>query len=93
MSHAKIVDDYISNYQDHAARELKFYAIQRTLADAVREATLSRLPSGKRHPHQRRIPLPVLQAAERRLQAAANWLKRAKSEADRALTGLTLPKE
>jgi hypothetical protein len=39
-----------------------------SLEDAVREAALSRLPSGKRHPHQRRIPLRVLHMAERRLQ-------------------------
>jgi hypothetical protein len=56
--------------------------IQRSLADAIREASLSRLPSGKRHPHQRRIPLHVLQAANSRLQAIAQRLGKAPSFAE-----------
>jgi hypothetical protein len=82
MNFAAIVKDYTSRHRDRARRELRYYALQRSLEDAVREAALSRLPSGKRHPHQRRIPLRVLQSAERRLQAIAAQLHAAKSFAE-----------
>ena len=39
-------------------------------------------PGGKRHPHQRRIPLHVLQAANSRLQAINQRLGKAKSFAE-----------
>jgi hypothetical protein len=77
-----IVKDYASRYREKAHREVRYYTIQRSLEDVIREAALSRLPSGKRHPHQRRIPLHVLQAAERRLQAIAGQLRTAKSFAE-----------
>jgi hypothetical protein len=79
MDFAALVSDYIANYQDRAQRELRYYAIQRSLTDAIREAALSRLPGGKRHSHQRRIPLHVLQAANSRLQAIIHRLGKAKS--------------
>jgi hypothetical protein len=82
MNFAAIVRDYTSRHRDRARRELRYYAIQSSLEDAIREATLSRLPSGKRHPHQRRIPLRVLQTAERRLQASSGKLRAAKSFAE-----------
>lgn len=56
-----IVKDYISQHREKARCEVRYYMIQRSLEDAIRKATLSRLRSGKRHPHQRRIPLRVLQ--------------------------------
>ena len=82
MSFAGIVRDYTSRYRESARRELRFYALQPSLEYAIREATLSRLPSGKRHPHQRRIPLRVLQSAERQLQAIAAQLRAARSFAE-----------
>lgn len=62
-----VVDDYIREHRANAAREMKFYAGQRTLADAVRRAAACELPSGKRHSHQRRIPAASLQDASQRL--------------------------
>ena len=65
-----IVDDYIHDYRDRAAREMRFYARQRTLSDAVDVAARCVLPSGKRHNHQRRIPGEALNEARKRLLAA-----------------------
>ena len=80
MNFSAIVRDYTARHRERARREVRYFMIQRSLE--VREATLSRLPSGKRHPHQRRIPLRVLQTAERRLQAVAGQLQAAKSFAE-----------
>ena len=82
MNFGAIVKDYTSRHPERARRELRYYIIQRSLQDAIREAALSRLPGGKRHSHQRRIPLHVLQAAERRLQAIAGQVQTAKSFAE-----------
>ena len=77
-----IVDDYIARCREVRARELSFYGAQKTIADAVREAALSRTESGKRHSHQRRIPRRVLGEAERRLQASVEQLALSKSFSD-----------
>jgi len=82
MKFAAIVRDYTSRHRERARRDVRYYMIQRSLEDAIREAALSRLPGGRRHPHQRRIPLSVLQAAERRLQAIGAQLRAAKSFAE-----------
>ncbi len=79
MNFGAIVRDYTSRHRERARRELRYYMIQGSLEGAIREAALSLLPSGKRHPHQRRIPLRVLQSAERRLQGIAGQLKAAQS--------------
>lgn len=57
----RIVRDYITEYQLDARREMKWFSSTRSLDRAVELATLSNLPSGKRHPHQRRIPVAVLE--------------------------------
>jgi hypothetical protein len=62
-SHAEVVRAYIRDYRDAAQRERSDYVTQPNLADAVRAAALSKLPGGRRHPHQRRIPGRVLQRA------------------------------
>jgi hypothetical protein len=82
MNFADIVRDYITRRRPLAERELRYYAIQRSLSDAIHEAALSRLPSGKRHPHQRRIPLRLLQSAENILQRDSDRLREAKSFAE-----------
>lgn len=56
-----IVQDFIIVYRERSARELRFYKIQPTLERAIEVAALAQLPSGKRHPHQRRIPQAVLE--------------------------------
>lgn len=79
MKLSKVVEDYIARHRTRAQRELRYYAIQRSLSDTIHEAALSRLPSGKRHPHQRRIPRRVLIEAERALQQEADRLSYASS--------------
>ena len=64
-----VVTDYINKYRVSARRELRFYAIQKTLGETIKYACLSLMPSGKRHYHQRRIPLVSLVEANRILQA------------------------
>ncbi|MCC6408975.1 MAG: hypothetical protein IT453_17575 [Planctomycetes bacterium] len=64
-----IVDDYIRDYRDRAARGMRFYAIQRSLAEAVDVAARCVKPNGKRHRHQRWIPPESLDEARARLLA------------------------
>jgi hypothetical protein len=72
-----IVSDYIREYRERARAEMRFFEIQRTPATAIRKAALCELPSGKRHPHQRRIPKYLLEQAEARLQAIGRKLANA----------------
>jgi hypothetical protein len=65
-----IVAAYIRDHLNGAVREMRFYALQRTLAGAISCAASCKLPSGKRHPHQRRIPQAALTNAKRRLLSA-----------------------
>ncbi len=58
-----IVQRYIDEYGRNAQRELRFYAKQQRLKRAIELAALARLPSGKRHPHQHRIPPELLERA------------------------------
>ena len=71
MSHLdSVVIDYIQRYRKRAENELRWFAVQRTLEDAVTNAALCTSPSGKRLSHQRRIPLVVLSESRRRLLEA-----------------------
>src|ERR1700730_6341989 len=74
-----IVADYISRYQERAEKELRWFSIQRTLEDAVRISALAKSPSGKRLPHQRRIPESVLRESHRNLLDGLPALREAKS--------------
>jgi hypothetical protein len=64
-----IVRLYVHHFRPAAERELVYYQRQRTDRDAVSRAARCVLPSGKRHPHQYRIPGRVLADAELRLLA------------------------
>ena len=72
-----LIEDYRCKYQEDAARELRFFAPQRTFEDAVRQAALAQGPGGKRLSHQRRIPSRVLRKVERVLLAALEDLQEA----------------
>jgi hypothetical protein len=74
MTFDQIVDCYIRDFRDEARAELRFFEIQRTASAAIEKAALCLLPSGKRHPHQRRIPKKLLELAEGRLQAVRSKL-------------------
>jgi hypothetical protein len=62
-SYADVVRDYQKKFRQGAADNLRFYAKQKTLAEAVRLATLAQTADGKRQSHQRRIPGAVLHDA------------------------------
>lgn len=72
-----IVSDYIRDYRDDARKEMRFFEIQRGRSAAIRKAALCELPSGKRHPHQHRIPGALLEQVEARLQGIGHKLARA----------------
>jgi hypothetical protein len=61
------VDDYIARFRSPAARELECFRRLESDEAAVERAAEACLPSGKRHPHQRRIPRAALQESSRRL--------------------------
>ena len=77
MTLDEIVGDYIHRYRDRARAEVRFFEIQRSPSEAIRKAALCMLPSGKRHPHQRRIPRTLLEQVEARLQAIGRKLANA----------------
>jgi hypothetical protein len=74
-----IVRHYRTELQADGARELRFFAIQRSFEDAVSKAALAQRPNGKRFNHQRRIPKAALEEARRRLLGALRRLAKARS--------------
>jgi hypothetical protein len=69
-----ICRDYIAHHRARAERELRFYAVQRTDEDAISKAAVAELPSGKRHPHQYRVPRAALEESRQRLVGNARRL-------------------
>ena len=67
-SYADVVRDYQKRFRQGAADNLRFYANQTTLADAVRLAALAQTAEGKRQPHQKHIPPAVLRDAYAKLK-------------------------
>lgn len=74
MTLDEIVAAYIQDCRVAAQAEMRFFEIQRSMTRAIHHAALCVLPSGKRHPHQRRLRRVVLIEAERRLQEMAEAL-------------------
>jgi hypothetical protein len=72
---ATIVDAYIEEWRPRAARELDVFR-RLTDKEAITTAALAQLPSGKRHPHQYRIPSNALEESRRRLIDNVETLKR-----------------
>lgn len=70
-----IVDDYIKRHRKGAEKELRWFDIQPSLAEAVYLAALAKGPSGKRLDHQRRLPQAVLEENRRRLLHAVERLE------------------
>src|SRR5271167_3907164 len=77
MTLDETVSDYIREYRHDARAEMRFFEMQRSPSAAIRKAALCELPSGKRHPHQRRIPKALLEQVEARLQAIGRKLANA----------------
>ncbi len=67
----QIVTLYIEHHREQAAQNLQFFRNRASLAEAMAYAALAKRPNGKRHWHQRRIPLVALQESNRRLQGVA----------------------
>jgi len=65
-----VVRNYKRVHRPRISEELRFYKMQKSLAKAIEKAALAKLPSGKRHPHQRRILGEVLQLAKNNLLRA-----------------------
>jgi hypothetical protein len=77
MTLAEIVTHYIRTRRAGARAELRDFENERSPSAAIRRAALCELPSGKRHPHQRRIPRVLLEEVEDRLQAIGRKLANA----------------
>jgi hypothetical protein len=73
----EITIDYEVTHAARAERELRFFAIQKSLSRAVSLAGLAVGPGGKRFSHQFRIPAEVLKESEKRLQSAISELRSA----------------
>jgi hypothetical protein len=75
MTLDQIVDDFIRTRRESADADLREFRKLPSLNHAIGHGALCHwLPEIKRHPHQYRIPAPLLHAAERRLQRAAGTL-------------------
>jgi hypothetical protein len=77
-----VVSAYISEHRPKANRLRQFFRRCATLKRAIEFAARCKLPSGKRHPHQYRIPAPVLAEAERRLRTSAAELRECQTFAE-----------
>jgi hypothetical protein len=66
----RIVADYIERKRPRLARLLRFYATQRSLADAVEKAAYAKTPDGRKHSHQWRLPLRASEKAHAALERA-----------------------
>ena len=57
----RVVHDYRQNHEQDANRLLEYYSSLPSYEKAAEVIGLAKLPSGKRHPHQRRLRSEVLQ--------------------------------
>lgn len=75
-----LVATYIREYRKGAGEERAFFRDDcSSLEEAIEFAALCKLPGGKRHPHQRRLPREVLVEAEDALQASKQELQHCQS--------------
>jgi hypothetical protein len=75
----RFVTEYISHYRCDEERELSAFRAYRTDEDAISRAGLAQRPSGKRDPHQYRIPRSALAESRRRLLDNQSSLRQARS--------------
>ena len=71
MTIDEVVSDYIRVHRQVAGDEMSFFKKLQSLTEALKNAVR---PGGRKHDHQFRIPVDVLNEAERRLQASADDL-------------------
>lgn len=75
----EVVAHYIGNVRHRASQELRWFALQSTLQDAIQLAGMAQTPSRTRFKHQRRIPDSVLRDWTARLQGRTEEIARATS--------------
>jgi hypothetical protein len=74
-----IIADYKLRHQERGEKELHWFAIQKTLEEAVRLAALAETPGHKRFSHQRRIPRSALEESRRCLLRCLPALAKARN--------------
>jgi hypothetical protein len=79
MKYTKIINAYIHKHQANAARERRYFRIQKKIKDAISLAALAKMPNGKRFHHQRRIPKKVLLKCEKVLLTNSKLIKTSSS--------------
>lgn len=67
----RIVADYIEHKRPRLTRLLRFYAGQRSLADAIEKAAYAKTPDGRKHSHQWRLPRRASEKAHAALEKAS----------------------
>lgn len=71
----RVVQDYRQNHEQDANRLLEYYSSLPSYEKAAEVIGLAKLPSGKRHPHQRRLKTKVLQEVQNALLDAENRME------------------
>lgn len=71
------VNDYIARVRPQVEREFRHFQVLRSDEEAIARAALARLPNGKRHPHQYRIPSDSLKQSRDLLLANLSALRAA----------------
>ena len=74
-----VIAHYLAEKAGGADGELRWFAIQRSLRDAIRLAAMAERPGGKRFRHQTRIPRKALKTSAQRLLRAQHHLERCDS--------------
>lgn len=69
LSHVyeRVVARYITKHRPRSRKEIRHFERMPSLEEAVSEAALSKSTTGKRHPHQRRIPSTALNQVRKAL--------------------------
>ena len=67
QAYESIVMEYIRNYRPYSRKEVIHFQRIKSLSEAIREAANCRMPNGKKHPHQYRIPVESLNEAREKL--------------------------
>lgn len=71
----RVVHDYRQNHEQNANRLLDYYGSLPSYEEAAEVIGLAKLPSGRRHPHQRRLKSEVLQKVHHALLDAENRME------------------
>lgn len=76
---ALCIQEYRRDYQQRERAEMDYYRRMGNLRAAIEAVALALTPRGKRHPHQYRLPLRVLQEMRDRLVSQSTALRQCRS--------------